>query len=427
MDRRACIEADSAMSSQSEVESDSHSGQGHVPGVVSEGTRRFSESLPLSFASRSCIAGPGEESPSESSVPAVAGSTASCERSFTTIHAGLTASCECPVCRRQCTLSLEQNETNHLPTGRFSRYRGGPRVFSSRISEQAQTEMNFEFNLRDVHMVAAFTRRSMDRGSASYAALSIWEQEHYRKARDPEYFPRIAAGVRISDYQAEFIRQITPALFKFYMCRQVTCLMVSRDSDWIQTLSGGKYKCMFCGSIYRPWKSTSNTVRSNTVVIFGADSHCGGISDELDEVGNSDSLSHQGKSRYMIPLQWSPTIVLLAVGRFMEVTLVLDTKMKRLRGDDRAQITYVSNILRGNVREVFFTDIRTDPCLRVFLELENRLKAGPSTRFDLDRCWKEIVRGSMLNIETHQLNSPLGIDDSIELWWACMFYRMNVA
>ena len=102
-------------------------------------------------------------------------------------------------------------------------------------------------------------------------------------------------------------------------------------------------------------------------------------------------------------------------------------KMKSMQGDDRAQISFVSNILRVNIRQVSFKDIRTEPALRAFLEYENELKSNPSTRFDLDGGWKQTVRGSMLNIETHQLNAPLGIDEFITLWWACIYYTMNVA
>lgn len=427
MDRHLCPEAASATAPGSEVESDFGSGPRHVPGGPAEEARRCSEFLSSSSASRSCVAVQGAPSSSESSVPVVGGSTASCECSFTTIHGGLTASCECPVCRRQCVLSLEKNDTSHIHMDTLFRDRCGLLASSSQLRESATTHADVVLNLRDVHVVAAFTRRSTERSSASYAALAIWEQEHERKAQDPEYLPRIASAVRVVDYQAEFLTQITPDLFKFYMCRQGTCLMVSRNTDWIQTISGGKYKCMFCGSLYRPFKNTRQTVASNMVIIFGQDSRRDGTSHEPGQVGDTDSLSRLEEFCYMIPLQWSSTVVVLLASRFIEVTFVLDMKMKSMQGDDRGQIGFVSQILRDNVKEVSFQDVRTDHDLREFLQYENQLKSDPLQRFDLDRCWKETVRGSRLNIETHQLNAPLGIDDLITLWWACKFYKMNVA
>ena len=69
-----------------------------------------------------------------------------------------------------------------------------------------------------------------------------------------------------------YLSEIMNRMDDYYMCRRKACCFVGPNTHWIQSASGGQFRCPDCGEQYKPWvklKGSDTFLPCNKILIFG--------------------------------------------------------------------------------------------------------------------------------------------------------------
>ncbi len=78
---------------------------------------------------------------------------------------------------------------------------------------------------------------------------------------------------QISDLAAQFLDEVIPGFIDIFICRRRGCGFAGRNVDWVMNQPGHKYRCIWCGQEYKPWKQQPGYVKANKLFVLDARVH----------------------------------------------------------------------------------------------------------------------------------------------------------
>ena len=98
-----------------------------------------------------------------------------------------------------------------------------------------------------IHIASAYSKMPKEKKETCKSALQEWVQEHERKARDPEYVPKLKE-TNVSSMEHQFLSEIVTGIDAFFVCRQKTCLWIGRNVDWAHDVAHHPPKMLWSNS-----------------------------------------------------------------------------------------------------------------------------------------------------------------------------------
>jgi hypothetical protein len=313
------------------------------------------------------------------------------------------------LCNRQWSIRDKENAKH------FHKRRRSIGVQGLKLDVEAKrpevTRKMYRRRLMDkIGLAPGFMKLRADQMPAVGAVIDHWLEEWANKVENPDYVRAMDCNTTTSSHLVEFMSQVIPGMGDYYICRQKSCSLVCKSTNWIHNRANDNRRCPACGELYNPWQALPDHWRANKVFIHD---HRAQQPEQLELAsGSTDGLVDKNPVMIFLIL-WPDTCPAVIVDRIKAIFWDIDQELFALAPTDR--LSFVIKHIAIDMPHKTFELKQLSQDTKLCIDNLNASPAANTVQWQYKHIHPHGYLGTQLDVE-HHLDEPIEMVDFIRIW-----------